>query len=144
MTAGQTKKRAALALTAVFVAGAVLGIATTRFYTGRGRPSDLTPRQYRGYLLDSLTKELGLTIDQQAKVEEILDEIGERFQSVRDAIEPEMEAIRMERAERIMLCLQPQQRARYEKILNERRRRREAYHRQVFRGNSRRRGNDSP
>ncbi len=141
MTAGQTKKRAALALAAVFVAGAALGFATTRFYTSGSRPPGVDPRQYRSHLLESLTKELQLTQDQQAKVGGILDEIGERFQSVRDAIEPEMEAIRMERAERIMLCLQPAQQARYEEILDERRRRREDYHRRIFRGDTRRHGN---
>ncbi len=141
MTAGQTKKRAAMALTAVFFAGVALGFAAARLGMGRGGPSDMTPRQYRGYLLDSLTKELRLTLDQQIKVEEILDEIGERFQSVRDAIEPEMEAIRMERAERIMLCLQPEQQARYEKILEERRRRRQEHQRELFRGESQPSGN---
>ncbi len=140
MTAGQTKKQAALALAAVFAAGASLGFAATRFYERGSGPLDLDPRQFRNRLLDSLTEDLDLSEDQQAKVELILDEIGERFQSVRDAIEPEMEAIRMERAERIMLCLLPPQQAKYEAILEERQRRREEYHRRTSRRDSRHRG----
>lgn len=128
MTNGQTKKRAALWLAAVFVAGAVLGIAATRFH-GRGPVSSwrISPHEYRMQLLEKLTEDLGLDEDQQKEVEVILDEIGERFRAVREAIEPEFEAMRGERADRIMSLLDQGQRAKYETILEERRRRREAH-----------------
>lgn len=128
MTSNQSKKRAALALAAVFVAGAALGFAGSRF-AGRGGHGawEMTARQYRSHLLHTLVSRLDLTEDQQGKVEGILDEIGDRFESVRDAIEPEMEAIRAERTERIMLVLEPSQRAKYEVILEERSRRRERH-----------------
>ena len=45
-------------------------------------------------------------------------------------MEPEFEAIRQERAERIMAVLTPSQRLAYEQILEERRRRREERDRQ--------------
>ena len=63
--------------------------------------------------------------EQQQSVEEILDEISERFREVRDAIEPEMEAIRGERAARIKSLLDQEQEAKYEQILERRRHRRE-------------------
>ena len=139
MTTGQTKKRAALSLAAVFVAGAALGFAATQFYGSNvGRSSGMTPQQYRAQLLDTLTGRLGLTETQQARVEEILDEIGDRFQSVSDAMKPEMEAIRAERGERIMLVLEPSQRPEYEQILEERKRRREEFNNRISRRNSRR------
>ena len=125
MTNGQTRKRAALWLGLVFVAGAVLGIAATHFYAGRLDGGwRISPHEYRLQLLAKLTKDLGLDEGQQREVEVILDEIGERFRSVREAIEPEFEAIRSERAERIMSLLDQQQRAKYESILEERERRR--------------------
>ena len=128
MTSAQSKKRAAAALAAVFVAGVALGIAGARRAERSGRgPWQMTPRQYRLHLLETLAKRLSLTEAQQAKVEEILDEIGDRFESVSDAIEPEMEAIRAERSERIMLVLEPSQRTEYEAILEERRQRRERH-----------------
>lgn len=134
MTSGQSKKQAALALAAVFVAGAAMGFAGSRFLANdRVRAWDMTPRQYRGHLLNTLTKQLELTGPQQAEVEEILDEVGDRFQAVGEAIEPEMEALRTERAERIMLVLMPPQRTKYEEILEERSRRREAHRNRVFR-----------
>ena len=134
MTSGQSKKKAAVALAAVFLAGAALGVAGARFLPNeRVRAWEMTPRQYRGHLLDTLTRQLELSESQQAEVEVILDEVGDRFQAVGEAIEPEMEALRAERAERIILVLMPQQRARYEKILEERKRRREAHRNRVFR-----------
>ena len=134
MTSGQSKKQAALALAAVFVAGAALGFAGARFLANGGvRSWEMTPRQYRGHLLDTLTGQLELSEDQQARVEEILDEIADRFQAVGEAMEPEIEALRTERAERIILVLMPSQRAEYEKILAERKRRREAHRNRVLR-----------
>ncbi len=128
MTNGQTRKRAALWLAAVFVAGAVLGIAATRFHDGRpDARGSLSPREYRSQLLEKLSRDLGLDEGQQQQVEAILDEIGERFRAVREAIEPEFEAIRGERADRIMSVLDQGQRAKYQTILEERERRREAH-----------------
>ena len=127
MTNGQTRKRAALWLAAVFVAGVALGIAGTRFVADghRGRLR-ISPHEYRMQLLAKLTHDLGLDEQQQEEVEVILDEIGDRFRAVREAIEPELEAIRAERAERIMALLNRAQRTTYQTILEERRRRREA------------------
>ena len=86
----------------------------------------MSPHEYRRGLLRQLTSDLRLTERQQADVEAILDEIGERFRSVREAIEPELEAMRAERADRILALLDGAQRVQYEKMLEERRRRREA------------------
>ena len=128
MTNGQTRKRAALWLGLVFVAGAVLGIAATHFHADRlVGGSRMSPHEYRLRLLAKLTEDLGLDEGQQQEVEVILDEIGERFRSVWEAIEPELEAIRAERAERIMHLLDQRQRTRYESILEERERRREKH-----------------
>ena len=133
MTKGQTKQRAVLSLVAVFAAGVALGYAATRFQARSGhRPPSMTPVEYRSHLLERLTDDLDLGPQQQAKVETILLEIGERYDSVREAIEPELEAIRAERAERIMLVLQAPQRALYEQILEQRRHRREEAHRRFL------------
>lgn len=128
MSGGQTRTKAALSLAVVFAAGAVLGFAANRFYLGAlgPHPSSLSPAEYRAHLLEQLTDDLELDPDQQLQIESILDEIGERFRSVWEAIMPELEAIRAERADRIMSVLDRVQQAKYEKILEERRRRREA------------------
>ena len=135
MTTGQTKQRAILTLLAVFVAGIALGFAGNRFYARNFRgPSSLTPQEYKAHLLSRLTKDLDLDEAQQDKVDSILDETAERFESVREAIEPELEAIRAERAERIAVVLNPTQRVKYEQFVEERRRRREEHQNRTFRG----------
>jgi Spy/CpxP family protein refolding chaperone len=128
MNSGQTRTKAALALAVVFAAGAVVGLAAKHFYVGAlgPQPGSLTPAKYRAHLLEQLTEDLDLDPEQQLQIESILDEIGERFRSVREAIEPELEAIRAERADRVMSVLDQAQQAKYTRILEERRRRREA------------------
>ena len=126
MTLQQPKRRALLALASVCLAGAALGAAGVYSYTARGGPGrHLAPAEYRTRLLNHLTEDLELDIEQREQIAAILDEIGERYQSVREAIEPELEAIRRQRADRIMSVLYEDQQVKYEKILEERRRRRE-------------------
>ena len=125
MTVGTTRKRAALSLAAVFLAGILLGVAGARVYSHRGHGrAHLSPQEYRIQLLEMLDRELDLDQGQAEQVEDILDQISDRFQTVRDAVEPEFQAIRAERAERIMALLDAGQRIRYERILEERQRRR--------------------
>ncbi len=126
MTLQQPKRRALLALASVCLAGAALGAAGVYSFTVHGGPGrNLAPAEYRTRLLNHLTEDLELDIEQRQQIAAILDEIGERYQSVREAIEPELEAIRRQRADRIMSVLYEDQQVKYEKILEERRRRRE-------------------
>ena len=126
MTLHRPRRRALLALASVCLAGAALGAAGVYSYTARGGHSrNLEPAEYRMRLLNHLTEDLELDIEQREQIAGILDEIGERYQSVREAIEPELEAIRRQRADRIMSVLYEDQQVKYEKILEERRRRRE-------------------
>ena len=125
MTA-ESKRTAAFYLTVVFVAGAVLGFATSQFYaahTAEANNEPSTAAQYRANLVSELDADLALDDDQVSEILLILDEIGERYYQVRDAMEPEFEAIRQERAERIMELLSRGQRLKYQEILDERRRR---------------------
>ncbi len=127
MTLTQSRRQAALALASVCIAGALLGGAAVHSYSSRdGRPPQRSASEYRARLLDKLGLDLGLDQDQRDQVEGILDETDQRFISVREAIEPEFEAIRNERADRIMSLLDPEQQIKYGEILEERRRRREA------------------
>ncbi len=121
-----SKRSAALYLALVFLGGAAFGFSASLFYSEhtaeakeeRDRPA--TAREYRRNLVNELDEELNLDEDQVSEVLLILDEVGERFIEVRDAMEPEFEAIRSERAAMIMSVLTPQQRLRYAQILEER------------------------
>lgn len=129
-----SKSTAALYLSLVFLAGAAVGFAASQFYAARvanaNEAEAPTAAQYRKNLVASLDQDLHLDDDQVSEILQIIDDIGERWYQVRDAMEPEFEAIRQERAERIMAVLSPEQRLAYEKILEERRRRREEHDRQ--------------
>ena len=130
-----SKASAAFYLTLVFLGGAVFGFAASQFYTERvakasNSSSPATAADYRKDLVDSLDQDLNLDDDQVSEILQILDDVGERWYQVRDAMEPEFEAIRQERAERIMAVLNPGQRLVYEKILEDRRLHREEENRQ--------------
>ena len=125
------QKLAVLYLGLVFLAGAVVGIAGYRFYAVNTAEANLqmrqpTPQEYRKHMVSKLQTELKLTPEQTASIQEIYDYIGDRWIEVRDAMEPEFEAMRKERAERIMAILNPEQQQRYRAILAEKLRQREA------------------
>ncbi len=121
MTFGGTRTKAILALVAVFAAGVVMGAVGHRTLH-RGGP--MPPDEFRKRLLDGLTQDLGLDERQRVGVDEVLTQTASRFESVREALGPELEAIRAERAERIMVLLNAPQQAKYEEIIKKRRRRR--------------------
>ena len=131
----EPKTAAAFYLSLVFVAGSGFGFAASQFYAARvananEASADQTAAQYRSNLVASLDRDLNLDDDQVSEILHILDDVGERWYQVRDAMEPEFEAIRQERAGRIMAVLSPEQRLAYAEILEERRRRRQESDRQ--------------
>lgn len=117
--------KAALYLGLVFAAGALVGFAANDFYrtrTAEARvPQARTASEYYSKLVQELDERLNLDDDQVSEILLVLDEVGDRFFEVRDAMEPEFEAIRRERAQRIMAMLSPAQQREYEKMLEERR-----------------------
>jgi Spy/CpxP family protein refolding chaperone len=128
MSNAKSKKIAALYVSAVFAAGAVFGVAADRFYSVNAAQAErrITPEEYRQQMAEKLQRELDLTAEQTAQVRSIYDYIGERWYDVRDAMEPEFEAMRKERTEQIMSILTPQQQEKYRAIVEERRKRQEA------------------
>ena len=126
-----SKKVAALYLSAVFAAGAIFGVAAYRFYAisaarAEFQVTPVSPQQYREQMVAKLQAELNLNAEQTAEVQKIYDYIGDRWHEVRDAMEPEFEAMRHERKERILGLLDDEQKQKYLSILEEKRRKREA------------------
>lgn len=123
-----SRRTAALYLALVFAAGAAFGVAANEFYSTKvasavnRRP---TASEYRQKIIDDLTRDLDLDAAQVAQVSQIYDGIGEKYKQVRDEMEPRFDAIRKLRAEQIMAVLSPEQRAKYQSLLEERRRKRE-------------------
>jgi hypothetical protein len=123
----QSRTRAGLYLAAVFIAGSAFGFSASQFYSQPTAEAGVdAAAAYRRDLLHSLDERLDLSDKQLGEVIAIFDEIRNRFREVRDAMEPEFEAIRSERAGRVMGLLNPQQKAEYQLMVDERQRAREA------------------
>jgi hypothetical protein len=125
----QPKRVAVLYLAAVFLAGSVFGAAFYRFYAAEfasareSQPDSAS--QFRQKLIAKLTQQLALRPDQVEQLNLILDETEERFKEFRTEIEPGFDAIRAERSRHIMGILDAGQKPAYQKILDERQRKRE-------------------
>ena len=122
----QSRTRAGLYLAAVFIAGGAFGFSMSQFYSQPNVEAGVdAAAAYRRDLLRSLDERLDLTDEQLGEVIVIFDEISDRFREVRNAMEPEFEAIRSERADRVMGLLTPEQKAEYQLMLDERQQARE-------------------
>jgi len=125
----QSKRVALLYLGLVFVAGAVFGGAALRFYSTELAAPEASSRNrsaddVRQGLIQRYTESLDLTPEQVEQLDPILDDISKLFREFRREIEPGFDAIRAERARRIMAILTVEQQIEYQKIIDERRRRR--------------------
>lgn len=123
-----SRRKAALYLALVFTAGAAFGVAVDQFYSAqvtRASNRRPTPSEFRQRIIDDLARDLGLDAAQKTQVTQVYDDIGDRYREVRNEMEPRFDAIRAQRAERIMAVLNPEQQAKYQALLAERRRKRE-------------------
>ena len=126
----QPKRVAVLYLAAVFFAGSVFGLmaglalSVSTFASARESKPD-SASQLLQKLIAKLTQQLALRPDQVDQLNLILDETEERFKEFRTEIEPGFDAIRAERSRHIMGILDAGQKPAYQKILDERQRKRE-------------------
>lgn len=127
-----SKRTAALYLALVFCAGAMFGLSVDRFIgaesaraSGKGEPGVTPASEFRRMLVEKLDEELDLDESQVNGILAILGDVEERWHALRDAMEPEFEALRQERASRISSLLDDRQRSIYEGMIEERRRARE-------------------
>ena len=112
---------AALCLTIVFLAGALFGFVAHTFY-GQRTARASNPKESRESYVAKLQKDLSLSREQLAQMTAILDQTSQRFREVKERMEPEFEALRVAHRQRIMAILTPEQQPKYQKILEERRR----------------------
>jgi hypothetical protein len=114
----------------VFLAGTVLGAAAYRFYATEFASAEIrsapAPQDYRQNLVSKLTRELTLRPEQVAQLDPILDAIDTQYNQYREAIEPGFDAIRGERARRIMAILDADQKVAYQNLLDRRKTQRDA------------------
>ena len=128
----QPRRVAAIYLGAVFLAGLALGVVSYWFYEVKiaqaNTPRHKTAAEFRQRMVVKLKEELDLSSGQVEQVRMILDSVGQGFHDIRDEVEPKFEALRQERAEKVMSLLSREQQAKYERILEERREHRKERH----------------
>ena len=132
----QPRKVAAIYLGAVFLTGLALGVVSHWFYAVKiaqaNTPRHKTAAEFRQRMAVKLKEELDLSSGQAEQLRVILDSVGQGFHDIRDEVEPKFEALRQERVEKVMSLLSPEQQAKYERILEERRERRKERHHQYW------------
>ena len=123
---GERTKTAAVGLVlAVFVLGAAIG-ALGMYWAGRsvvagsgGRRSVLTPAERNTHVVDTYSKDLGLSPEQQKQLLSILEQTGAKYKAIHDQMAPQMEAIRKEGRDQIRAILTPEQLLKFEEKLRQ-------------------------
>jgi Spy/CpxP family protein refolding chaperone len=123
---GERTKTAAVGLVlAVFILGAALG-ALGMYWAGRSvmagsarRSGPSSPAEHNARVVDSMTKDLGLTPDQQKQLLAILEQTGAKYKAVHEQVAPQMDAIRKEGRDQIRGILSSDQRAKFEEKLRQ-------------------------
>ncbi len=122
-----TRWTVALYMALVFACGGVVGAFAHRLYTVSGVSANVVqrnPEEFRKRFMADMKARLQLSDDQAAKLGDIMDGTRARFRDVREKFEPEMQKIREEQRQKISELLSPSQQAEWQKIVEERQRRR--------------------
>jgi hypothetical protein len=123
-----TRWTVALYMALVFACGGVVGAFAHRLYTVSGVSANVgqrNPEEFRRRYMADMKARLQLTDDQAAKLSVVMDDTRARFRDVREKFEPEMQKIREDQRQRISELLSPTQQAEWQKMIDERQRRRE-------------------
>ncbi len=88
-----SKRAAAISLTAVFVLGFVAGWLGDRFLFSRHMPPGFD-RRHRPDFVERLSKELNLTIDQQTQLKTLLADLKAKHDKIRETVGPQYRQVR--------------------------------------------------
>jgi hypothetical protein len=104
----------------MFAAGLAVGLAAERYAMHRDQDDEASERRSRGRTtIERFADDLGITPEQQARIDPILVETREQMSAVFDRVRPEWEAVVDSARARIEAVLSPEQAARYRALLEE-------------------------
>lgn len=113
---------AVLSMAALFVSGVAIGFALDRIFTGRGPPPFPPPhRPPVNRMLEHMSAELGLRVDQSQAVEKILLQGRDSAQRIMERARPDLEATRKGVEEQIRALLDPTQAEAFVRVMERRR-----------------------
>ena len=114
----KNKWQVRIAAVIIFVLGFTAGILALYVYRGLARGGG------QGNRMDELAERLQLTAEQKTKVQEILSDTREQLRAARQEMEPRMAEIRRQADGRLQTVLTPEQWEKFQRMRDERQRRR--------------------
>jgi len=121
MTAPNVQQKATIWLALVFVLGialgAVLGYAFAHRSYAAAVPAQPTADQRRAQKREQLTREVGLTPDQQTQVIAILDQAQNEYKAIHAVSDPQIDSVRQKSREKIRRILTAEQKPKFEEFV---------------------------
>jgi len=120
MTAPTVQQKATLWLSLVFVLGTALGGVLGYAFAHRSyaaAPAQLTAEQRRAQKREQLTREVGLTAEQQKQVIAILDEAQGEYKAIHAVSDPQVDAVRQKSRDKIRTILTAEQKPKFEEFI---------------------------
>ena len=121
MTAPNVQQKATIWLALVFVLGialgAVLGYAFAHRSYAAAVPAQPTADQRRAQKREQLTREVGLTPDQQTQVIAILDQAQSEYKGIHAVSDPQIDAVRQKSRDKIRQILTAEQKPKFEEFV---------------------------
>ena len=120
MTAPTVQQKATLWLALVFVLGTALGGVLGYAFAHRSyaaAPAQLTAEQRRAQKREQLTREVGLTAEQQKQVIAILDEAQGEYKAIHTVSDPQVDAVRQKSRDKIRTILTAEQKPKFEEFI---------------------------
>src|SRR5437667_4705043 len=117
---GKVKQRAALWVVVVFLLGASLGTVSGYLFAAHSHADTrliLDDDARRAQKVALLTKDLGLSPDQQKQLDSVIRDAQGKFKAIHEASQPQIDAARAQAREKVRGFLTPDQRPRYEAYL---------------------------
>jgi Spy/CpxP family protein refolding chaperone len=121
MEATKARREAAILVLIVFLLGVLLGGVGNHLWgsrvwgNGSGRPGGPPPN--REQVLDSFTKELQLTPDQEKQLGGILDDSRSQFRALNESLDPKRMQIRDESRAQMRALLTPDQQTKFDAFM---------------------------
>jgi Spy/CpxP family protein refolding chaperone len=117
----RSKTSATLMLVLTFGLGVVAGVVSKHLYETRFKAAGSRPgaRSAPPDIAEELGQGLNLNADQKNKLKEIIHQSRERYRAMSQQFRPQYDAVRDETRQQIRQILTEEQKARFEKIINE-------------------------
>lgn len=120
MTETTIRQKATLWLAIVFVLGAALGGVLGYAFAHRSYAAESVPvsaEARRAQKRAQMTREVGLTAEQQQQIGAILDQAQTEYKAVHAAMDPQIDAVRQKNRDKIRLLLNADQKPKFEAFL---------------------------